>query len=115
MPSPQTNDSFQNGLRKIIGEVAQLSTLPDADLNLCNDLQTLIANHLRQGVSQAMGGFVDPNVAPPPLTGGGSPGMGGPGGPPPGMHTGGAMMGLTPGMPAVDELSRLLSNDGKVA
>lgn len=109
MPSPQTNDSFQNGLRKIIGEVAQLSTLPDADLGLCNDLQTLIANHMRQGLSQAMGGFVDPNLAPPPLQGGG------PGGPPPGMYTGGANMGLAPGMPAVDELSRMLGNNGKVA
>ncbi len=112
MPSPQTNDSFQNGLRKIIGEVAQLSTLPDADLNLCNDMQTLIANHLRQGLTDAMGGYVNPQIGPPPL---GPQGQGGPSGPPPGMYTGGASQGLSPGMPAVDELSRMLSNTGKVA
>jgi hypothetical protein len=103
MPPSSTNDSFANGLRKILGEIAQLSTVPDADLQFCNELQGMIVGHLRQGLQAAFGGMVSPDLAPPPL------------GPPPGTMTGGASPGLSPGMPAVDELSRMLSNDGKVA
>jgi len=107
--SANANDTWPNGLKKILGEIAQLSTLQDADLNFANELQSHIVGHLRQGLSTAFGQFVDPNVGPPAL---------GPSqqqmGPPPGTMTGGATQGLSPGMPAVSELSRMLGNTGAV-
>lgn len=105
MPPSSVNDSFENGLRKILGEVAELSTVPDADLPFCNHLQGMIVGFLRQGLQGAFGGMMSPDVAPPPL-----------GGPPPGTMTGGAMQGLNPGMPPVDELRRLVGgSENKVA
>lgn len=125
MPSPQANDSWANGLKKILGEVAQLSTLQDADLNFANHLQGTIVGHLRQGLQAGFGGFVDPNLSPPALgqQGGGDPSqmggdpsqaMGQAMAPPDGTMTGGASMGLSPGQPAVSELARILGNTGAV-
>lgn len=116
MPSmSQANDSWANGLKKILGDVAQLSTLQDADVGFAQHLQDAIVGHLRQGLATSFGQYVDPNVAPPPLDGGGNggpPEM--PQGPPPGTMTGGASPGLNPGMPAVGELARILGNTGAV-
>jgi hypothetical protein len=103
MPPSSTNDSFANGLRKILGDVAQLSTVPDADLAFCSKLQVEIVQHLRMGLQQAFGGMMSQDVMPPSMAG-----------PPPGTMTGGGSPGLSPGMPAVDELSRMLGNQGQV-
>lgn len=105
MATPQSNDSWVNGLKKMLGEVAQLSTLQDADVEFAQHLQDTIVGHLRQGLPGSFGPYVDPNAAPPSLM---------QQGPPPGTMTGGATQGLSPGVPAIAELSRMLGNPGAV-
>ena len=107
MAGKPSNATFSDGLKTILGQVAELSVLPDADLQFCLGLQAMITQHLRAGLSQAFGGNLSPDA-------------GGPGpiptqGPPPGAYTGGAMQGLAVDPANMDELRRTLGNTGRAA
>lgn len=92
--------TMQEGLNKLLAEVAQMMILPDADIDFLSQIQMAITQYVKQG------------------QGGSTPGQQSavPGGagtqpttpqPPPGMMTGGASMGM--GAPNVDEMRRMLA------
>lgn len=117
MPSNNaSSQSFHEGLKKILGDVAQLSLAPDADLQFCLQIQAMITQHVKQGLSQAFGGQMSPEVGPGPLPGQeqAQQGQGGPGGPPP-QGMGGGMPGLAVDPANMDELRRTLGNTGRAA
>lgn len=110
----------------MLGDIASMKVLPDADLEWLVGLETNIVGKIREPIDrmQAMGATNVPGMPPggqPPMPGAIPPGMGGgmppgmpggmPGGPPPGIPGGG-----TPGVPGMrqepqinpDELRRLM-------
>lgn len=107
----QSGASMTDGLSKMLGQLAQMATFPDADLDFLTKLQMAITQYLRSSGGQ---GPMDPNAQQ------GQPGQPGmpPGAPPsnvpppsatpgaPGGMAGGGMMGM--GMPNPDELRRML-------
>lgn len=109
MAGKPSNATFAEGIKGVLGQVAELSVLPDADLQFCLAIQAMITQHLRQGLSQAFGGNLSPDA--------GGPGPINPqqGGAPPGMYTGGAMPGLAVDPANMDELRRTLGNTGRAA
>lgn len=121
MAQKNTGDTMVEGLKKILSMIAQLTILPDADLNFLTQLQQTVGDQLRGG-GQAPGAGADPNnpqgaAGAPPGPDMGSLGMPPPGvgSPPPGMNTGGASMGINPmgAMPGGgDELQRMLAQQG---
>lgn len=109
----QAGAGFAEGMKKVLQQVAVLSTEPDADVNFCAQIQGAIVAFLKQG----MPGGQQQGQPGQPTTGAGPAGApaGPQGGPPPGMMTGGAMQGLTPGPQAADELSRLMGGGGGIS
>lgn len=110
----QTNTAVE-GLRKLLGDIADMKLADDADLPFLINLETMILQHLKQGASNALdtsGGApagLGGTPAPPPGMGAppGVPGlMQGPSMPPPGMPPGGPIM--SPGAPNANELQRAL-------
>lgn len=125
-----TGDTMAEGLKKMLGQLGALMSLPDADANFLSGIQNEIAGYLRSGAMAAQGGELQLPPGP------GAPGpanatdhggmggmMGGMGGPPPDMGGGGGMgpggdMNMPPGggmgiqPPNPDELSRMLATAG---
>ena len=115
----QTNTAVE-GLRKLLGDIADMKLADDADLPFLINLETMILQHLKGNASQALDTSGAPaglggTPAPPPGMGGppGVPGlMQGPSMPPPGgmmppgMPPGGPIM--SPGAPNAGELQRAL-------
>lgn len=103
-----TGDTFAEGMRKILGQLGEMSMLPDADLEFITSLQGMIAGYMRNAVSTGGGEMQMPGgpqtgmmpPGPPPM-----PPSGGMGMPP---MQGGAMPGLSVPPPNMEELSRTL-------
>lgn len=90
------NNTMSEGLRKLLGDIADLKLSDDADLPFLINLETMILQRLKGGADQALSG------APA--------GIGGTSASPPGMAppgTPGLMQG--PNMPNPDELRRIFS------
>lgn len=101
------------GLQRILGDVAQMETLGDADLDFLTEMRAMIVSKLRQP-TQTMVGAGDlpsdsqPDPAAMAMANAGPPGA--PQGPPPGgaqMMRGGLIPGPA-GQPNPDELRRML-------
>ncbi len=135
MPAGQrgtrTQDSYAEGLRAFMQDLAYMTTMPDADLDFLKNLQEIVLSKIRQPIDmyQQMTQAASTGGGSP-VPGGGMPQMGAPGasagGPPPGlaamlggggMPPGGSPVPQGPGvpgmmngvaMPPVDELRRLL-------
>lgn len=98
MASPSMTD----GLNRMLGELAKLGALPDADLDFLTKVQMVITNYLKGmagggGEAQGAGG-VQPTPPGAELAGGGT-----------GMMGGAMPQGA---MPNADELRRVLSSGG---
>lgn len=111
MPPQKAHETAEDSLKKILGDIAQMSILPDADPQFVQQLQQMVTDHLRQVGSATPGGMAAPGGGP---SGGGAP-SGPPLGaqPPPGMMTGGAQPSLNPlsgGGINTDELQRMLQS-----
>lgn len=111
-------NTMSEALSGLLGQVAQMATLPDADMAFVTQLQQMIVQKLRSGMPNPHAGGMPgrPGAAGPPPGLGGGPGAGmppglAPQGPPPGMNTGGARMGVNPGQPGVDDLMRMLAGN----
>jgi hypothetical protein len=114
MASSRSTNTMAEFLSRILGDIGQAKTLPDADLEFLVGLETQIIGKIREPYDVMQGAG-----QPPPL--GGMPGgaMMPPGAPPapPAMppmpmgQPGGAPAGLRtqPNMPNMDEMSRVLS------
>lgn len=129
MPPQGKGTTAADGLKSILGEIAQLAALPDADPKFFTQIQMAITQHLRSaGQGQPGQGQGQPGQGPmgqPPM-GQPQPGMGGPpqaaGPPPPSPGMGGGFGGASvtgqiarPGGPngappvtSPDELRRIL-------
>lgn len=123
----RTTNTAAEGLRKLLGDIADMKLSDDADLPFLINLETMILQHLKQGASNAldtsgMNGApagLGGTPAPPPGMGG-PPGVPGlmqgpsmpPGGLPPGMGIapGAAPPGMSPGPPNMNELQRALKS-----
>lgn len=93
------NNTMSEGLRKLLGDIADLKLADDADLPFLIQIETQILGRLKNGVDQAL----DPSQSAQPgmmSAPGGMPGQGSPPGVP------GLMQG--PSMPNGDELRRML-------
>lgn len=94
----RTTNSMPEGLRKLLGDIADLKLSDDADLPFLINLETMVLQRLKGGADQAMQG------------GGGPAGLMGSPAPPPGMGSPQGTPGLQQGpmMPNPDELRRTL-------
>ena len=104
------HQSMIDGLQKMLGELAQMQALPDADVDFLSQLQQVIVGRVRAGLQGSQGAGGQP----------GQPGQppGPPGGPqqPSPSPMGGPAMGLSQtgaGAPNMDELSRVLGSAGQ--
>lgn len=109
----RASNTMAEGLQALVGTIASMKALPDADMEFLTNLETMVLNKLKEPVRQ-MAGQMDqvgpggPPMGPPPGMGGPPmmpPPMGAPGGPPTGVRMGSPM-----GNP--DELRRLLGGGG---
>lgn len=111
-------NTMSEGLPKLLADVAQMMAAPDADVQFLSTLQSAIVQQIRNAP-----GLQDPQQqammqAQQQQQGGGPPGgaAGMPsqaGGQPPGPSAmGGAMPGLTPTAPNMDEIRRMLAAQG---
>lgn len=101
-----TGDTFAEGLRKMLGQLGQLSALPDADLEFIQQLQGMMAGYMRSGVSSVGGGDVQlTQPSPTPMGVPASPMAGG----------AGPMMGLSPTADptSMDEIRRTLGSQSR--
>lgn len=89
MAGARSTNTMSEGLQRLLSDVAQMATAPDADLQFLTQLQMMITQYLRSFAPQ------------------GTPQAGGPGMPPPG-NSGGAMQGLSVGAPQIQEVARML-------
>lgn len=117
-------DSMNEGLRKLLSQIAQLKVAPDADMDLLGGLEGMIVQYMQQVANQAAGGGGGAQGVPGGGMGGPSGGgmggdpmaaMAGMGGAPPTSIApggGGGMAGLAVGPPNMDELRRVLSGSG---
>jgi hypothetical protein len=103
----QSSQSMNDGLQKMLGELAQMQALPDADVDFLSQMQQVIVGKIRSMLGPPGGGTAG-------APGGAQPGMGQPAQPTP-APMGGPAMGLSAtgggGMnpqPNMDELSRVL-------
>jgi hypothetical protein len=113
--------SFAEGLKSILGNLAQLGALPDADMNVISQLQQAIVAVIRAGSPGDQAAMAARGAGGPPPGAGAPPGAGGPpGGAPPmgppsppaagGMAGPGAPMGgLAPNPGNMDEIRRMLT------
>jgi len=110
----QINDSMGEGLKKLLGQIAQLMTTPDADMQFLSGLQQVVVNQLggiaaqaaQSQAQQAMQTIGSPGTTP----SGAVPSMGL--GPVPAGQTapGGGQAPPGPSAPNPDELRRILAN-----
>lgn len=110
MPTSGQGQSMFDSLQRILSDIAQAMTLPDADLDFLTQLQMGVTDYIRQGQAAAAQPSQPQSAVPGGM--GNGPGMGMPPGggmpgPPPGMMTGGASMGI--GQPNMDEMKRLMA------
>lgn len=104
MAATSTANTMAESLNKLVGQIAQMMTMPDADLQFLTQLQMQITDYVRNSQAQA----AQPQSAVPGGAGGPMPmGGGGVGASPPAGMMGGASMGAP--MPNMDELTRMLS------
>lgn len=111
------SNTMAEGLQTMLGSIATMKALPDADLQFLIELETGILKKLREPVDNMAGQLqsVGQNGPPP----GGMPGGPPPGGMPPGMPMppmgapGGAPTGMPmgAGAPNPDELQRLIGGN----
>ncbi len=103
-PATQSKDqTFLQGIGKILGDLGSLMAAPDADVMFLQKLQMVIAARIHQGVQQAM---PTPGQQGPPGQGGvGSPPQGPPGQGPAGGQPGGQLAG-PPGVNGVNQLAQ---------
>lgn len=112
----QTNTASE-GLRKLLGDIADMKLADDADLPFLIQLETMVLQHLKQGATNALNTSGAPvglgGMSAPPPGMGGPPGVPGlmqgpsmPPGGPVGMPAGPAMM--SGGGPNINELTRSL-------
>lgn len=102
MPT-SSGGTMQDGLNKLLAQVAQMMILPDADLEFLSQLQMAVTQYIKQGQqpssqpqSAVPGGAGGPSPTPPGPSMAGNTGM-----------MGGASMGV--GQPNPDELRRMLA------
>src|SRR4051794_32533813 len=98
-----TNQTMQEGLNRLVADIAQMMVLPDADLDFLSQLQMAVTQYVKQPTQSQQ-----PQSAVPGGAGGPTPG-----GPPgPGIANSSGMMGgasMGVGTPNPDELRRMLS------
>jgi hypothetical protein len=100
----KTETTFADGLKKILSQLAQLATAPDADINFAAQMQGMIVSYIKSQTPGAQGQSQSPQPGQPQGPSAAA-GLG---------NSGGAMMGLNPGAPASDELSRMLGGGGGI-
>ncbi len=111
MSSTRSTNTQSEALKGMLGQLADIKTYPDADIEWLLGLETQILQKLRAPVDQAMSasGLGDmppsPGMAQPGPVGGGSPMPAPQAGPPPGV----AGLRTSPSAPNPDELRRLLT------
>lgn len=113
-------NTMAEALQRMLGDISQMKTLPDGDLEYLANLETMVLKKLREpidavqamGLSQAGGGG-QPGAMPPGMGPGGGMQMPPAGPPMGGQGAGGIPQGMPgmqqgPAMPNPDELRRLL-------
>lgn len=113
MASSRSTNTMQEGLNGLLGQISEMKTMPDADLNFLIQLETTILQKIREPYDQMSGQMSAPTpggqpMPPPPgAMPGGMPG-GGAGGFPMGQGGGARGMRTEPAAPNPDELRRML-------
>ena len=111
MPSIKSGGTFVDALRNLLGDLAQISTMPDADLQFTVQLQGVITQFIRQQALDTLGppGGAGANAGP---EAGGAPSTPGLGPPPAptGIEPGGGAGMAGMGTPNPDELRRVMAN-----
>ena len=124
MASSRSTNTMGEFLSRMLGDLAQAKTLPDADLEFLIGMETQIIGKIREpidtlqkmgqppglgpmpaGIQMGGGGGAPSGMGMPPaatLPGAGGPPMGVPGGPPGGLRQ-------QPELPPVDEMQRMLA------
>lgn len=108
--SIKSGGTFTEALKNILGDLAQIAALPDADLQFTVQLQGVITQFIRQQAMNTIGapGAQGENAGAPAGGGPSSPGLG----PPPapaGIAPGGGSGMAGMGTPNADELRRVLA------
>lgn len=110
-----SDNTFNEAMQKILSQLAIAGTLPDADIEFLAQIQAAITQKLREGANGAGAGQQAAMQMGPDA-------MGQPGGMPPGgmppqlaqQGPGGAMPGLVPSAPNMDEIRRMIGATGAV-
>ncbi len=106
MASRSTN-TMAEALQKMIRDIADMKTLPDADMPFLVQLENIVLNRMKQPVQDLRDQGQLPAQQPPPFPGAGGGMPGGMGAPAGSLMGGGAMAG--PQAPNAGELARLLN------
>lgn len=107
-------DTYAEGMKKVLSQLAEIGTLPDADTEFLMGIQQAITQQLRDQAAQATQAQIQGSQAPTQqMASMGMPDPSGGGAPPFGPSGGGApMQGLGASVPNMDELSRVLGRSG---
>lgn len=97
----RSTNTFAEALQRMLGDVAQMMTLQDADLDFVTELQGMVVSKLRAPVTQMMDAGLLPPDAPTGMVGAGAVA-------PPQLPPGGGLM-PAPAAPNADELRRLMA------
>lgn len=102
-----SDNTFNEAMQKILSQLAIAGTLPDADIEFLAQVQAAITQKLREGAQGAGAGQQAGMQAGPSAMGGMPPQLAQQG-------PGGAMPGLVPSAPNMDEIRRMVGATGAV-